>query len=302
MRRCAALTLLVAASLTGAWSRGPAPVAAQAGPTIALNVQPPEPHQVATVQGLLRAARVRHIRVSWWAWSTRASWSWLPAYRAAGVEVLPLVYPTGNGAENAGRTMAARYRALFDAYGPFPYVQLGNEMDGAGPFGIPGSNAYRQGRRWADQLREATRLIHQFDPAVRIVAGGMAWVHPGTQDFVRGMVDGGGFDVFAIHIYGIGCAGEPLGRIQEIRAQGWTGPVWATELGVDNGQARYIERNVDAFQAEQIRRCLAEDPARLQYDRLYWFQLTPDPAGFGILRPDFSPRPAFDWLRSRSGG
>jgi hypothetical protein len=302
MRSYTALALLVAVSFSGAWSRRPAPAASQGEPTIALNVQPPEPHQVGTVLGLLRAARVRHIRVSWWAWSTRASWAWLPAYRAAGIEVLPLVYPTGNGAENAGRTMAARYRTLFDAYGSFPYVQLGNEVDGAGPFAIRGADPYRQGRRWAAQLREAARLIHQFDPEVRIVAGGMAWVHPGTEEFVRGLVDGGGFDVFAIHIYGIGCAGEPLSRIGEIRAQGWRGPVWATELGVDDGQARYIKRNRDTFQAEQMRTCLAVDPSRVAYERLYWFQLTPDPNGFGILRPDFSPRPAFDWLRSRGGG
>jgi hypothetical protein len=271
---------------------------AVAGPIIALNIQPPD-GRADTVLSLLRSGRVKHVRVSWWRWSAPRDWAWLPRYRAAGVEVLPLIYPGTDAAASAGASMAARYRALFDAFGPFPYVQLGNEADGAGPFGIPGADAYRQGRRWAAQVREAARLIHQFDPAVKIVAGGVAWVHPGTLDFVRGQLEGGGFDVFAMHIYGIGCAGEPLSRYTAVRSLGWTGPIWTTEIGVNWAQAAFVRRDRDGFQAEQLRACLTEDPSRHGYERLYWFQLTPDPEGYGILEPDFSPRPAYDWLRSR---
>jgi hypothetical protein len=198
-----------------------------------------------------------------------------------------------------GASMAARYRVLFDAFGPFPYVQLGNEADGAGPFGIPNADPYTQGKRWAEQVRDAAKLIRRFDPHVKIVAGGVAWVHEGTLEWVRGQIEGGGFDVFAMHIYGIGCAGEPLSRYSAVRSLGWNGPLWATEIGTNDGQAAYAGRDADAFQAEQMRACLTTDPARLGYDRLYWFQLTPDPEGYGILRPDFSPRPAFDWLRNR---
>ena len=267
-------------------------------PIIALNIQPPDA-RADTVLSLLRSGRVKHVRVSWWRWSVARDWAWLPRYRAAGVEVLPLIYPGTDDAGSVGASMAARYRTLFNAFGPFPYVQLGNEADGAGPFGIPNSNPYRQGRRWAAQVREAARLIHQFDPAVKIVAGGVAWVHPGTLDFVRGQLEGGGFDVFAMHIYGIGCAGEPLSRYTAVRTLGWTGPIWSTEIGVNWSQAAFIGREREAFQVEQLRACLTEDASRLGYERLYWFQLTPDPEGYGILRPDFSGRPAYDWLRSR---
>lgn len=299
MRRTLTIMALVAACGASYTARArPAP-AAQAEPTIALNVQPPAPHEAGRVLSLLRAAGVRHVRASWWRWSTPESWRWVESYRDAGIEVLPLVYPaTGAGAEY-GRSMGARYRALHDAFGPFPYVQLGNEVDGAGPFGIERGDAYRRGRRWGEQLRAARAAIHRFDPGVRIVAGGMAWVHPGTGDFLRGLVEVGGFDVLAIHVYAIGCAGEPLARYREVREAGWRGPIWVTELGTNDGHAAYIRRDADRFQAEQLERCLFEDPSRFGYDRLYWFQLTPSREGYGLLRPDFTPRPAFDRLRGR---
>ena len=299
MRRT--LTILALATACAA-AAGARPAAAQAEPAIALNIQPPAPHQADRVLSLLRAAGVRQVRASWWHWSSPESWRWAPAYRAAGIEVLPLVYPTADAGAEPGRAMAARYRALFDAFGSFPYVQLGNEVDGDGPYGIRGmdaARAYEQGRRWGAQLRAARALIHRFDPAVKIVAGGMAWVHPGTGAFLRGLAEVGGFDVLAIHTYGIGCAGEPLSRYREVRAAEWRGPIWNTELGTNHGHAAYVRRDPDRFQAEQLDRCLFQDPSRFGYERLYWFQLTPSEEGYGLLRPDFTPRPAFDRLRAR---
>lgn len=287
--------LLLAAALAGALA--PAPAAAQTEPALAFNVQP------STAGRLLPRVLevgVRHVRASWWAWSTPADWSWYPRYRRAGVEVLPLVYAgPGDPAKSAER-MAARYRALFDAHGPFPYVQLDNEVDGDGPFGIPGRDPYRQGRRWGAQMNRAARLIRRFDPDAKFVTAGVAWNREGVRDWVRGVIEEGGFDVLAIHIYGIGPTGEPLSRWRALRQAGWDGPIWATELGADHAQARYVRRDPDAFQAEQLRRTLTEDASRFGYERLYWFQLTPDPAGFGILREDGTPRPAYTWLRSRN--
>lgn len=266
-------------------------------PALGMNVHP------ATAEAMLPRLRelgVRHVRTSWWWWTTPQEWGWYPRYRRAGVEVLPLVYAGPGDPDRAGERIARRYRALFDAYGPFPYVQLDNEVDGDGPFGIPGGDPYTQGRRWGEQMRRAARLIHRFDPGVKLVSAGVAWNREGVRDWVRGVVEVGGFDVLAIHPYGIGAAGEPLSRYRALREAGWRGPVWATEVGTNHAQARYIRRDPDAFQAEQMRTVLTEDPSRSGYERLYWFQLAGDPEGYGILREDGTPRPAYRWLRSRA--
>lgn len=295
--------LLVLLLLLPLWGAASAPMVAQsratAEPILGMNVQPPYPAESARMLARLQEMGVRHIRSSWWAWTTPSDWAWYPRYRAAGIEVLPLVYAGPGNPETAGNRMAARYRTLFNAYGPFRYVQLDNEVDGDGPFGIPGRNPYRQGRRWGEQMKKAIRLIRAFDPQAKFVTAGVAWNREGVQDWVRGVVDVGGFDVLAMHTYGIGAAGEPLSRYRDVRALGWTGPIWATELGASNAHAKYIRRGADAFQEEQIRSVLTEDPSRLGYERLYWFQLTADHEGWGILRLDGTPRPAFRWLRDR---
>ncbi|MBV9774913.1 MAG: hypothetical protein JO040_13245 [Gemmatimonadetes bacterium] len=280
---------------------GGAPSLTAQEPSLGLNVQPPSASQTATMLGRVRDLDVHYVRASWWAWTKPADWTWYPRFKAAGIEVLPLVYAGPGTPATAGARIAARYRTLFNAYGHFPYVQLDNEVDGDGPFAVKGGNPYQQGRKWGEQMRIAARLIHAFDPGAKIVTAGVAWNREGVRDWVRGVVSVGGFDVLAIHPYGIGCAGEPLSRYQAVRDQGWKGPIWATEVGVSQAQARYIRRDADAFQAEQMRRCLREDPSRLGYQRLYWFQLTPDGEGWGILRRDGTPRPAYTWLRSRGG-
>jgi hypothetical protein len=292
--KTSARVLLLAAALAGAGA--PAPAAAQAEPALAFNVQP---SSAGRLLPRVQEVGVRQVRASWWAWSKSADWAWYPRYRRAGVEVLPLVYAGPGDPATAAERMAARYRALFDAYGPFPYVQLDNEVDGDGPFGIPGGDPYAQGRRWGAQMKRAARLIRRFDPDAKFVSAGVAWNREGVRDWLRGVVEEGGFDVLAIHIYGIGPTGEPLSRWRAARRAGWRGPIWATELGADHAQARYVKRDPDQFQAEQLRRALTEDESRFGYERLYWFQLTPDPGGFGILREDGTPRPAFTWLRSR---
>lgn len=280
-------------------------LAAQSSPTVALNVQPPAPEHAERILSALEDLRVSHIRSSWWTWSDARSWSWLPAFRRAGIEVLPLIYPADVAADAVGRSIATRYRALFDAYGSFPYIQLGNEVDGDGHFGLTdGRDPYRQGQRWARQLAVATELIRRFDRDVRIVTGGVAWNREGVQDFVRGMVGVGGFDVLAIHTYGIHVYGEPLSRYQAVRAQGWAGPIWLTEWGVSRAEANFAGAEADGWQEENWRRVLAEDDSRFGYDRLYGFQLTPDLHGWGLLSENWQPRPAYRWLRSwsRSGG
>lgn len=302
--RLLALPLLFLATYSGAFPRPDvAPGEGRPGfaslrpePALGFNVQP---NSAEALLPRVRAVGVRHVRVSWWAWTTPEDWSWYPAYRRAGIEVLPLVYADPGDPATIGIRIANRYRKLYDAYGPFPYVQLDNEPDGDGAFGIPNGDPYTQGRRWGEQMKEAARRIRRFDPEVKIVTSGVAWSREGVRDWVRGVVDVGGFDVLAIHPYGIGSAGEPLSRYRAVREAGWRGPVWASELGTNDIQAAYIKRDADAFQVDQMREILTRDPSRFGYERLYWFQLTADPEGYGIIRLDGTPRPAYNWLRSR---
>lgn len=280
----------------------PAPPA-PAEPVLALNVQPAGDSLTASVYlDRLEDVGVRHVRMSWWAWSTVDSWSWLPRYRAAGVEVLPLVYGVpGAHPDSIGRSIAGRYRALYDAFGPFPYVQLDNEADGGGPFAVPAGDPYEQGQRWGRQMREAADLIRTFDPEVRFVTAGVAWVHPGVQEWVRGMAEARCCDVLALHVYGAHLWGEPLGRYTQVREAGWKGPIWATEIGVEDAAARYMVREPDVWQLANWRNVLTVDPSRHGYARLYGFQLSPDGHGYGILERDLSPRPAYFWLKEWHG-
>jgi hypothetical protein len=284
---------------------GPAPTAparqAPAEPVFGFTVQP---STAAAMLPHLKALGIRYVRAAWYYDEPPRHWAWLPSYRAAGIEVLPVVFanPVSHlRGEGSGRRMAEQYRRLVQAYGRFPYLQLDNEVDGDGPFGIPQGNPYRQGRRWGAEMREATRLIRTFDPGVKIVTGGLAWNREGVRDFTRGLVEVGGFDVLAIHLYGHHVYGEPLSRYRALHEAGWRGPIWATELGVSHGEARAVKADPDSWQLQNVRKVLTEDPSRHGYQRLYWFQLPPelpgrDP-GWSMLRPDGRPRPAYEWLR-----
>lgn len=287
----AALLLGLLLAPGGARPAAASPVpAAAAAPAVCLNVQPPAPEDAAAVLADLRELGVRCIRSSWWTWSTPRSWSWCHAYREAGIEVLPLVY-------DADGDYRERFRALDRACGPFRYVQLGNEMDG----GLqPGREARATGRRWGARIRAAAPLVRRT--GARVVGPGLAWNSPGVRDYLEGMLEGAGdaLDVVAIHTYGVAVYGEPVSRWKELRKHGWRGPVWITEVGVGDAEAAYVGRNPDEWQRENLMRIL-RDPALPGLGRLYWFQYTPAPHGWGLLRPDGTPRPAYEALRRRGG-
>lgn len=265
-------------------------VASRAEPIVGLNVQPSValdmlPH--------LQALGVRHVRASWWVWSQPEDWSWLPEYRAAGIDVLPVVSVAD------GALHEQRVERLFDAVGPLPAVQLGNEPDG----GVV-DDAVGYGTQWGQRVRWSAHWLRARYPGIRIVSPGLAWNTRGVEDWLRAFLAAKpGIDVLAIHCYGIGSAGEPLSRYQRVRACGWTGPVWATELGTDLAQAAYIDRDPDDFQREQLAACFSTDPSRYGYERLYWFQLPDDGwgQGWGLLDARGVPRPAFHELRRLAG-
>jgi hypothetical protein len=262
-------------------------------PLVCLNVHP------ATCEWalpLVRQAGVRHIRASWWEWSTPREWRWVDDFRAAGVEVLPILY--GGGVD---RRAIQRYDLLRRSFGPFPWIQLENEPD------YEGANRSR-GRDVGRYLRTVADHIRSRDPGTRICAPGLGWTQPGVHDFLRGMVEGGAgaFDALSIHVYGHHPYGEPLSRWKHVRAA-WPGEIWCTETGQDHASTRaFLGRQdlprgeLDRFQQEAWRRVFTQDPERSGYARIYGFHLGWDEWGFGLLNADRSPRPAYRWLASRA--
>lgn len=295
----AALALVLALAGVGAgggaaaerWSAPPpAPSAGQGArvPELCLNVQPPPAAEAMWVLRDLQELGIRCIRTSWWAWSSPESWSWCYAYRRAGIEILPLVY-------DASGDYRGRFRSLNAACGPFRYVQLGNEMDGGLP---PGRATRAHGRLWGRRLRAAAPLVRAS--GARVVGPALAWNSAGVHDFLSGLLEGAGdaLDVVAINSYGIQLYGEPVGRWAQVRERGWSGPIWITELGVSHGEAAYAGEETDEWQRRNLERVLREPLPGVE--RLYWFQYTPTESGWGLRRPDWSRRPAYEWLRRRN--
>jgi hypothetical protein len=283
-----------------------------AEPTIAINVQPPTPEYVDVTLEALQELRIPYIRASWWFWSDSTQWAWYPRFKAAGIETLPLVYAYPFAPpDSIGVSMAQRYRDFVNEFGPVPYVQLGNEVDGWAetdpphpntPFNLyPGADPCQQGRNWAEQTRIAVKAIRTFDPSVQIVSAGLAWNREGVRDFTRCFVEIAPIDVLAIHIYGDNVYGEPLSRWQVLRVEGWDGPIWTTEIGTSNANTvPFPGMSADEIQANNYLQVISGDENRRGYERIYFFQLTPDDQGFGILSfPDWQPRPAYHVLRSR---
>jgi hypothetical protein len=284
----------------------PAPKPERTGPEpiIGINVQPSTAWQSLP---FLVDLGIKHVRVSFREPDTPGDWAWLPAYREAGIEVLPMLDPRRDGYRSAWRLL----RSAFGA-GAFPFVQLGNEGDGVG-------NANRGGGEYAGRLMlEVADEIHST--GTKIVAQGLGWTQPGVHQYLRAMIETAGHavDVFANHAYGHNPTWEPMSRATFARQYGWQGPVWGTEIGLRGPDAReflgghYRREPTD----EEMLRYHAEvwgdiltHADRLLYERIYLFQLTPDdevarahglPFYCSALDGAWKPRPAYHVLRERA--
>lgn len=289
-------------------------------PGLSINVQPLDhPDQVPVVLKLLKDAKINHIRASWWAWSVPNDWKWFQEFKNEGIDVLPIIYSHPDDGAKFGQSMGRRYEDFIKNVGLTPYVQLDNEVDGDGEFGLnpdtmKGRTAKEQGQRWAEQMKIASERIRSLNPGVQIVTAGVAWNREGVQDFIKGMIEVGGFDVLAIHVYGDYVYGEPISRGKIVRELGWNGPIWVTEFGASDWTYRTIQEiyhgrtgvsqeECDEYQLENWRKVLTEDESRDIYERIYGFQLTPDMYGWGItkMNPPYEPRPTYQWLREWHG-
>ena len=186
--------------------------------------------------------------------------------------------------------------------------------------------------RYTSLLTAAYDAAHAADPAVNIVFGGT--MHVDTEWISQAYDAGaaGSFDTMAVHPYsGRGDAapelpdtGDPAALmhvdalVSLMRTEGdATVPIWFTELGWSThensastpGWARGV---TEAVQADYLVRAVALTASRWpQVDVMIWYnsrdKATGDPHqdGFGLMRRDFSPKPAletFGLIRQRPQG
>jgi hypothetical protein len=283
-------------------------------PTLGLNVQPPI---TATTVRQLAELRVRHVRLSaWWAWYEAPKWASQNALlRAAGVEVLPLLTSPPARLNRAApaelqSAVAAFAKSFLQAQGPLPYLQVGNEWDSGSPWFGPESGLSKRvrGRRYGELLRAVAPVVR--GAGSRVVTMGMG---APDAEFIRGMLETGAasIDAIALHIYADHIWGEPWGRYRVCDEAGWAGAIWVTEFGMKGDFTRDIWRRagkrppsrqeVEQYQIDNWRIPLTEDESRFRYQRVYGFQLPSDGQedGFGLVRPNGTPRPVYRWLQTR---
>lgn len=199
--------------------------------------------------------------------------------------------------------VAARYRGLVDAY------EIWNEPDVAA-FWNGGPDPYA----YTALLKAAYAAVKEQDPSALVVSGGLSWNY---DKFLSAMYAAGAkdsFDVLALHPYTTRSLSQWVSSIRLARrtelANGDTRPIWLTEFGF-NTSVDASAWQPGVTEAEQAQ--LVTDAYRLLDGERYvqvafyyglrnnwWSHDDPTSmdACFGLLRTDFSPKPAFSAFRS----
>jgi hypothetical protein len=152
--------------------------------------------------------------------------------------------------------------------------QIGNEWDTR-----PGNLPVTEYNEWLGRSYEA---IKQINYLALVVTAAIP-----SREFADGLT--APRDVYAVHLYG-GLA-EKAKEYRSWFRQG--SRVWATEFGEDVNLSS---------EAHQLREWQAGIAAAHGYEKVFGYQLRTDEPGerHGIIRPDGTPRPVADWLRSRA--
>lgn len=253
--------------------------------------------------------------------------------RAAGAKVVLMVYnapdwAAANSSEqgqvprdpqdyaNFLRTLAAHYRGKVDAY------EIWNEPDLDRFWGTgPSATAYTA------LLKPAYAAVKQGDPEAKVVFGGLSWDYTREGNFLQrayGYGARGHFDVLAIHPYPEGDLTAWQGWYRKARqtmvANGDAAkPIWFTEFGANTSNRAYdpgsgawqggVSEAEQAALLTQAFTLLEADP----YVRVVcWYNLRnnywdeDDPSSvegsFGLLRTDFSPKPAYAAFKRYAAG
>jgi polysaccharide biosynthesis protein PslG len=199
--------------------------------------------------------------------------------------------------------LAARYRGLVDAYEIWNEPDLSKFWNG-GPDPV----------RYTAMLKTSYLAIKAQDRAALVVSGGLSWDYSKFLGAMYANGARGSFDVLALHPYSTGSLSAWLGSIRLARrtelANGDRVPIWLTEFGFNTSlDPSAWQRGVTEAQQAQ----LVTDAYRLLDGESYvqvafyyalrnnWWSHD-DPrsmeACFGLLRTDFSPKPAYAAFRA----
>jgi hypothetical protein len=201
------------------------------------------------------------------------------------------------------QTVAARYRGLVDAY------EIWNEPD-ITAFWNGGPDA----ARYTALLKAGYAAVKGQDPSALVVSGGLSWDYSRFLTAMYRAGAKGSFDVLALHPYATKGLAAWLRSIRAARrtevANGDARPIWLTEFGFNTSVDPHAwQRGVTEAQQAQLvgdaYRVLDGEPyvgVAFYYSlRNNWWSHD-DPhsieACFGLLRTDFSPKPAYAAFRS----
>lgn len=244
--------------------------------------------------------------------------------RAAGSKVVLMVYNAPDWAAAASssegqvprspqdyanfmRTLAAHYRGKVDAY------EIWNEPD-LQRFWSTGPSA----TQYTALLKAAYAGVKAGDPDAKVVFGGLSWDYTRDGSYLSRAYSYGAkghFDVLAIHPYPQGDLARWLGWIRAARATMVANgdaakPIWLTEFGANTSTRAYDPANgawqggiTEAAQAELLTRTFTLLESEPYVGVVCWYNLRnnywsgDDPSSvegsFGLLRTDFSPKPAY---------
>jgi hypothetical protein len=199
--------------------------------------------------------------------------------------------------------LAARYRGVVDAY------EIWNEPD-ISRFWNGGPNA----AQYTALLKAGYAAVKQQDPRALVVSGGLSWDYDKYLGAMYRAGAKGSFDVLSLHPYSTKSLSSWVSSIRQARrtqlANGDTRPIWLTEFGFNTSvDPSAWQRGVTEAQQAQLLtssyRALEGEPyvqAAFYYSlRNNWWSHD-DPrsmeACFGLLRTDFSVKPAFAAFRA----
>ncbi len=316
----------------------PPPAAAVEASPYGINIHAPQGGDVASLLDRVKAAGIGWVRIDFiWAWvepsrdqldwrvydaiaaaararniEVFATLAYTPAWATSGPEVTGVPDP-GQWAEFCGAA-ARRYRGTIRHWGVWNEPNLDRFWSGS-----------RQ--QYVDVLlKPCADAIHAAEPAARVGGPDLAHLTSGDSDWYDWLREilldaGGRLDFVTHHVYdsdGNRDVGDRIDgstvfgnrpslwdavnpSIEEVlRNAGWWGrPVWITETGWDSGPAG--ESQQAAWYGGLLNDWFSGRPDRSWLYKVFFYELAdslPPAPGWGILRPDRSPKPAWDTYRA----
>ena len=269
----------------------------------------------------------RRRRIS--AWHARLADRCVNLARANGMEVLvTLLWTPGWANGGRGATVPPRRVSEFAWFARWAARHFRGRVSAWEIWNEPNDDSFWRGsvRRYVRLLRAAYPAIKRGDRSARVVFGGV--VHNDDRFLARAYAAGarGAFDVMATHPYqGLGDAAPeteddgndwwllthvPAVRDVMVRNGDGAKPIWFTEFGWSVHENRAglppWQRGVGpAEQAAYLTRALGLIGSRYSYvGRAFWYKDAARPdedevqAGYGLLRADLTPRPAYTALKA----